>query len=145
MDTTYEEPSIYSPIEGYGASAIESEANPRNVAASPPIGPITNSNALSPFSSLTTGTITPLVSSCTSKFEEQQHDECSDPEEESSGMQADLGNVPTGRTSYANSRNNDIVSSQGSSSTFSPFSSPVSSPLSENALSAPLHGYTINY
>ena len=133
MDTTYEEPSIYSPIEGYGASAIESEANPRNVAASPPIGPITNSNALSPFSSLTTGTITPIVSSCTSKFEEQQHDECSDPEEESSGMQADLGNVPTGRTSYANSRNNDIVSSQGSSSTFSPFSSPVSSPHSENA------------
>ena len=134
MDTSYEESSIFSQLEGYDTSPADNESQ-LNLASTSSNNKVahTNCNALSPFSSLTSRIASNTSSSCDAKSKEQQRNYGSDQEEEISGVPIGTTNISSDRVSHMNPKSNDEAGSQESISTFSPFSSPVSSPLSESA------------
>ena len=127
MDTSYEESSIFSQLEGCDTSPIDNETQ-LNLALSPPKDQVTvtNSNALSPFSSLTSRITAPKPSSSI-KSEQQEADQ------ELSAALSTKSNLSFNRAISANSNTNNLEGSQESMTSFSPFSSPVSSPHSESA------------
>ena len=138
MDTSYEEPGLSSQYEEFGTSPYLSENKLNCETSTSPNIPSNNvnTNVLSPFSSLTSRIVAPNPSVPVKKFQGPTQSECSDTDEEFSGAegsvaQSSSANLPGNRTNQTHAASRPETCSQGSSSTFSPFSSPVSSPRSE--------------
>ena len=139
MDTSNEESSMFSQLEECSASPIGREAQLDNhlLASTTPSSLNKNSNAnpnaLSPFSSLTSGIATPKLSPFDEKSKEEKHEYCNQ-QSETSGAQNIATKVSSDPNSQVDSTFNHVENSQESGSTWpSPFSSPVSSPHSERA------------
>ena len=105
MDTSYEESSIFSQLEGCDTSPMDNESQ-LNLALSPPKDQVTvtNSNALSPFSSLTSRITAPKPSSSI-KSEQQEADQ------DLSAALPTKPNLPFNRAISANSNTNNLLSS----------------------------------
>ena len=135
MDTTWEDPGPSSQWE-YVTSPNE-KGDLLGMEPAPSTNPsdnVSNNNVLSPFSSLTSIVASGLSTSTSQNMAESLPDEGSDFEEESLAHEQTLqGNHQDNKRHCQNIELNHPCSSQGSSSTFSPFSSPVSSPRSESA------------
>ena len=135
MDTTWEDPGpssqweyVTSPNEKRDLLGMESAP------FTDPSDNASNTNVLSPFSSLTSKLASDLSTSNSQNMAESTPDEGSDFEEESLAHGQTLqNNHQDNKRHCQNIELNHPCSSQGSSSKFSPFSSPVSSPRSEAA------------
>ena len=134
MDTTYEEPGLFSqcedrasPIDTENGLTLEQPASPKITMDNQ------NPNVLSPFSSLASRAVT-YNSSINDKQsqDDSMFSESSDLEEEGPPVnQSSATRFQENRIIQDHTALNNPSSSQGSSSTFSPFSSPISSPHSE--------------